>query len=307
MLDGETATLKIIKMSQAVPNLPPTLVLPTAVMNDCCGDFSFKALANPNSTEDTQNDRQEFYFYFGNSVTSAVMYLQRWNGSAFADVATLNTSTYGTFKPFAFFTNRYNKIFISYLLNWKSVLVAFNEGSYRVRCVYNGGAGEVFSREYCLKTYTAERANGTIRLEYNLNGTWGDVNNDYSIRDFGTENIFQQYRLKGFFNFTKSTKEETKIQYENGEQKEVSSLQTPEYNLFLERQAWFVHQIIQADVFQNEKLKITDYNADNFGSFTEKYVFVDSEFAPDFLLLQDKLAPLTLQLKQWVNNFKKYR
>lgn len=307
MLDGETATLKIIKMSQAVPDLPPTLVLPNAVMNDCCGDFSFKALANPYSTEDTQNDRQEFYFYFGNSVTTAVMYLQRYNGTDFGDVVTLNNNDFGTFKALGFFVNRFNKKFISYILNWKDVLVEFGEGSYRLRCVYNGGEGEVFTREYCLKIYTTERANGTIRIEYTLNGTYGDVTNDYNVRDFGTENIFQQYRLKGFFNFTKSTKEETKIQYENGEQKEVSSLQTPEYNLFLERHAWFIHQLIQNDMYQNEKLKITDYNSDNFGSFVEKYVFIDSEFAPDFLLLQDKLAPLTLQLKQWVNNFKKYR
>ncbi len=301
----EVVKITSLLIGKDIPDTPPTLVLPANRLNDCCGAFSLKALAMLDGGDEFTNDRNEFYFYFGLGVASAVMTLERWNGVAFVSVATLNSNAYGSFKPLGFFTNSFNQNFISYILEWQLVIQSFGAGSYRVKCTTP--SGDVYSREYCLNEYTADRANGTVRMEFLLNDIVGDTANDYGQRDFGQENILQQYRFSGCFDYTKSAYENDYIQYQNGQNKWVSSTQEPEYNITLQRLPFFVHDLLRVDMMQCESVKITDYNTDNFAKWVNKEVQPNSEYAPQFYILQSKLATVDIQFKQFANNLKKYR
>lgn len=304
-MNKEVVKITSLLIGRDLPDTPPTIVLPANRLNDCCGAFSFKALAMMEGGDQFTNDKNEFYFYFGLGVATAEMSLEKFNGVAFADLATLDNDDYGTFKELGFFTNSFNQNFTSYILDWQLVLQEFGTGSYRIKCAT--ASGNVYSREYCLNEYTSDRANGTVRVEFLLNDIIGDTSNDYSQRDFGTENIFQQYRFNGFFDYTKSGYENDYIQYQNGQNKWVSSTQEPEYRLSLQRLPFFVHDLLRVDMMQCESVKITDYNSENSTTWVNKEVQPNSEYAPQFFALQSKLASVEIQFKQFVNNLKKYR
>ncbi len=275
-----------------------------------CGcDFTLKALAD-NSGDPLKNDKAGFLWWFNDTINAAQLTLQKWVNGAWSDVAVLVDNTYGTNYEFEFFTNEAGENFIGYQIQWSLVLAAGGEGSYRVICAtenYLSQTETLYSYEYCLKTYTPQRANGTVRIEYYINGTLGRSDNDKMVKDLGELNWYNAFRLKGWFGFPKYKYEKTNIQYNNGQILNVTHEQTPRYELQLKLQPDFVHEAMRIDVVMSDAILITDYNDYSPKNYISKRVLHDSNYEPDWNKGKNKLADVTLEFIQEINNLKKYR
>lgn len=298
-----------------VPDLPP------AHKAGCCSEYALKALGLASNTSDNlKNDKSGFLFWFPASFTLAAMTLQQYDGSAWADLTALDGSaTIGDFYAFQFFVNTAGEQFIGFQLHWGLVLASgATEGSFRVKCEATNSIGAnsiVYSPEYCLKTYTPERANGTFRVEYRMSGVIGDNFDDTRVRDFGQSMIslgapgwYNAYRLPGWlFAAPKSSYNQEYVQYGNGRKEPVSNEQEPEYDLKIKNIPYFMHEILRTDVLQADEILITDYNSMNPANLVKKSVINNSSYDPRWLQLRSKLAPVDIKLIQRSNNHKKLR
>lgn len=307
-IDGEAITGEFSFI--ASDPLPPTpsLNLPALSTKDCCSAFSLYALADTSSTDEFKNDRAGILFWFSNAISAATITLQKYNGT-WADLTTFSDNSFGTFYPFGFFVNDEGEQFIGYQLNWKDVLTTYGEGSYRVRADITaaiGGTSSQLTPEWCLMQYTPERANKTVRIEYNLSGQLG-VTDDTKRRDLGTLDWYNSLRLFGFFGYPTSSYEADYIQYNNGQKVYVEDEQEPEYTLKLALAPALVHNLMRTDVLQADQILITDYNAINADTFIKKAVIKNSDYAPNWNKLKSKLATVEVQFIQEYNNLKKLR
>lgn len=310
MLDGEAITQDFYLVSE---NPIPTTVdldLPATKIRDCCSAFTLKVLADTSSPDEFKNDVSGFLWWFNSFISGAVLKLYKFDESVndYVFLVNLNNDTYGTFYDYGFFVNDSQETFIGYQLKWKAVLTLHGAGGYKVRCeptITIGGTGVLESNPYCLKQYTPDLANGTVRIEYNLSHINGLSANDEKIADYGTLNWYNSLRLGGFFGFPTSTYSTDFIQYSNGERVWVKDEQEPEYILKLRPQPSFVHDIMRTDVLQGDTILITDYNNRNAGKFVQKAVIKSGDYAPDWKRLQTKLATVEVKFRQTFNNLKK--
>jgi hypothetical protein len=312
MQDGEAITQVFYLVASNPQPTPIVIDLPKSRLLDCCSKFAFKTLADTTSSDEFKNDVNGFLWWFPSVVTSAELSLYKFDLAVndYVVQAILNNSTYGTNYTYGFFVNDNGEKFIGYKLNWKSVLTAFGEGSYKVKCEFVsaiGGTSDVFSYEYCLKQYNADRANGTIKIEYFLNNILGISTDDYNTKDLGSLNWYNSIRLGGFFGFPTATYESDYIHYNNGQRQWVEDEQEPEFLMKLKPVAQFVHDLMRTDVMMADKVLVTDYNTNNSGKFIQKQVIKNSEYAPDWKPLQTKLASVEVKWKQEFNNLKKLR
>jgi hypothetical protein len=310
MIDGEAITQEFILVGQNPNPVIPSLSLQTSGIKDCCNAFSLKVLADIATTDEFKNDVTGSLWWFNSFVTGATLELWKFSESAndYVFLANLNNNTYGTFYAFGFFVNDSNESFIGYQIEWKKVLTLQGAGGYKVKCIPTlaiGGSGSLFSNPYCLKQYTDSLANGTVKIEYNLNHINGLSSDDTKIADYGTLNWYNSLRLGGFFGFPTSTYSTEFIQYNNGERVWVKDEQEPEYVLKLRPQPAFVHDIMRTDVLQGDAILITDYNSRNAQTFIQKAVIKNGDYAPDWKRLQTKLATVEVKFRQTFNNLKK--
>lgn len=286
-----------------VPDIP-------ASQTQCCSDFVLKVLAD-DSGEDLNNDRSGFLWWFNDTINSASLVLQQFISGVWTDVETLSgANDFGTSYDYEFYVNDAGESFIGYQLNWADVLADKGEAMFRVKCVavdFASVNNYLYSPVYCLKTYTAERANGTIRVEYYLSGSLGINENDEAVRDLGSLNWYNSFRLPGYFGFNTSTYEETRIQYQNGERLFVTDDQEPEFTMKLKPVPYFIHEYMRTDVMMSDNIEITDYNSKNPINLVRKKVFKNSGYAPQWKPLQSKLAGVEVKFKQTFNNHKKLR
>lgn len=307
-MDGEAIYELFYMVAQPVNQIKPPVDIPTIRTRDCCQDFFLKVYADPFDNGSLRNDRSGFIFSFDDSVTSATLILQRFVNGNWENTAPLNDNTFGVFYPLGFFTNNSNERFIRYDLYWQKVIMGIGNGKYRIKCSYVfpfAPAPDIFSFEFCLEQYTADRVNGTVRLEYYMNGIFGDVNNDEHRNDYGNINFYNSFRLPGYFGFPESKYEQEQIQYTNGQRAWVKDEQEPEFTLKLRMIPGFVHDILRTDFMQADNLLITDYNAKNPLKYVAKKVIKNSDYAPAWNRLQSKLADVELKFKQEFNNLKK--
>lgn len=284
--------------------------LPASKLRECCGSFALKVLADTGSADALKNDVSGFLWWFSDVVSAAVLKLYKHDGTDYALSATLSDGTYGTFYSFAFFTNDQGEVFIGYQLNWKNVLTIKGEGSYKVKVEATlsiGGTAEAWSQEYCLKQYTPDRADKTIRIEYYLNGQLGINENDIVFRDLGNLNWYNSLRLSGFFGFPSAQYETDYTQYNNGDRQYIKDFQEPEFLMKLKPAPNFVHEIMRTDVMQADKVLITDYNSKNPAIYVKKAVIKNSGYEPDWKKMQSKLAPVEVKWKQEFNNHNKLK
>jgi len=293
------------------PSFPtiPTPNIPEVSLG-CCSDFVLKVLAD-DSGEPLQNDRSGFLWWFGQTVTASAIVLQKNVGGVWTMVTSLDgLTTYGTPYDFGFFVNDANESFVGYQLDWSKVLDLHGEGSYRIQCVtldFTATPAFYYSYEYCLKTYLPVRANGTIRVEYYLNGTLGVNNNDFATKDLGVLNWYNSFRLAGYFTYVESTYTEERVLYNTGERLFVSDEQEPEYRMQLKQQPEFLHDVFRTDVMQADDVYITDYNSRLPINLITKNVYKNSSYSPRWNFLKSKLASVEVKWKQKFNNHKKLR
>lgn len=264
---------------------PAPIYSDVKTINECC--FEMPVLAELSFTNELFNDEHGPIFFWNNSFSGAVMKLQMLIGGIFTDVDTLNNSSYGTAYPFGFFTNMYDENAIGYHLKWANVLGAFGSGKYRVKCTGTQIAGDpviLYSLDFCLKKYTPERADKSVRLSWWTNGNLGDKDNDRTKLDFGTINWFNQIRLPNskFGNDT-STFERTYIKYQSGKEIWTKDTQIEEYLLRTGRFNNDLHRYIKIVILQADEISVTDYNIENAVKHQNRFVIPNSNYEPKWV------------------------
>lgn len=273
---------------------------------NCC--VPLRVLAESVFTNELFNDISSPLFFWGAGFSTANLILQEKINGSWTDAKTLNVSTWGTPYAFGFFTNIYGENAIGYELNWKDVLnhVDLGEGNYRFKSVgtllIGGGTVTKYSFEYCLSTYTAERADDTVRIDWWMSGNFGDPENDQLKKDYGTLNWHNSMRLPGaVFGFDGSTYEKNYVKYQNGKQVWLQDSQVEEYVLKMGRYDQALHKYIKTEIFQSDEIKITDYNINNPTRHQNKYVILASDYKPNWTF-GNMTALVEVTLKQAYQN-----
>lgn len=310
-IDGECIQ-QIFKMIPKSPVPNTDLVnLPANPLPGCCSDFVIKVLAD-DTGEAMSNDISGTYLWCDPVVTAATMKLKKFSSSlaTWEDADDLDDNDYGVLYPFGSIVNSLGQKFIAYKIDWAKVLDLLGEGSYKVAFSITApvfGEQVIDSYEYCLKTYTPERADGTIRLEYFLNGVIGDYSDDTKIRDFANLNWYNQLRVPGYFGYPKSTYKSEDVEYENGQSNFIEDEQTPLYKMKIKMIPFFMHEIIRTDYMQADRLLVTDYNSRNNGSYISKGIRKESGYEPNWHELGSEFASVELQFRNEFNNYRKLR
>lgn len=308
MLDGERS----IRRMASIPANPIAIASVVDIgdpLPGCCSDFLLNVLADASGIT-FKNDVNTIIYWFDPIVASASMVLKKWIDNTWVNQATIADNTYGTYGAIGYYVNNENQKFIKLEIEWAKVLAVKGEGTYKITTTYTApifGSSSVDSYDYCLRTYSTALADGTVKLEYWLSGVTGDIEEDTKIKDFGTQNIYNSFRLKGFFGYPKATYKEEDIEYNNGQRVYVEDEQTPTYKLKLLLLPFFIHEILRTDFMMADTLAITDYNSKNNGSYVQKYVRKDSGYEPEWYELQSNFASVELQFKQQYNRFRKLR
>jgi hypothetical protein len=310
--DGECITEVFTLVAENPLREIPELDIPKSNIRDCCDAFSIKALADASTIDEFKNDKAGFLWWFDSFIISSNLILQKFNNTTkvFEDLIALTDDTYGTNYNYGFFENDNEEKFIGYKMEWRNVLMIHGAGGYRVKCTATTAIADtldIYSANYCLKQYTPERADITVRIEYYLNNITGISDNDKKIKDFGNLDWYNSFRLNGFFGFPSSTYQSEYVEYNNGQRQWVEDEQEVEYTLKLKQTPSFIHETMRTDVLQADRIFITDYNSNNPLKFVKKQVIKNGEYSPDWKRLQTKLAGVEVKFKQEYNNLKKLR
>jgi len=274
---------------------------------ECC--LTLPVFAEVSPSNDLFNDQSSPIFFWGAGFSTANLILQKYENGAWIDKETLNVSTWGTAYAYGFFTNMNNEKAIGYNLQWKLVLndIDLGEGNYRFKSVgtilIGGGTVTKYSFEYCLKTYTAYRADDTIRVDWWMSGNFGDVNDDRLKSDYGDLNWFNQMRLPGaVFGFDTSTTEQTYVKYQNGKQVWLTDSQVEEYQLKMGRYDQELHKFIKVQIMQADEIRITDYSINNPTRHQNKYVRMTGDYSPNWVM-GSMTALVEVKMQQAYQNF----
>lgn len=306
----EECITKIVSLIPAnpVPRIDE-ITIPDNPNPGCCNDYVLTVLAD-DSGEPLQNDVSGVLWWFDSIVTGATLALKKWDGAAWNVVDTLSNNTCGVAYAFGFFTNIFGQNFIGYQIYWANVLDSYGTGSYRVTCTYTiptTGDLEVNGYEYCLREYSAFNAEGTVRLEYWLNGQTGDIEDDTKVKDFGTINWYNSIRVRGFFGYPKTGYKSEDIEYNTGQSVYVEDALEEEFIMKLYLLPFFLHQLIKIDFMMADRLAVTDYNSRNNAIFIQKYVRKNSGYEPKWYHLISNLASVEVRFKPEFNRYRKLR
>ncbi len=316
MIDGET-TLK--KQAFPIPSvvIPPNLVVnvPVNPLPGCCSDYVINVLAD-NTGLALQNDvgGPDMLMWVDALASAGIMFVQQWQGSWVTIAATSGSpaalSTCGTPYAFGFFTNKSGQNFIGIQMKWASVLANYGTGSYRVGFTFTVpilGNTTIYTNEYCLRTYSASNADGTIRLEYWMNGVTGDPEDDTAVRDYGNINWYSSLRVPGAFGFPKSATKREYVPLNDGESLWTEMEKTSTYMMWIRLVLPFIHSFIDNDVLMADKMCVTDYNSLNNQNWVQKYVTPTSGYDPSWYALQANAASVELTFTKYQNRDRKLR
>ena len=227
---------------------------------------------------DHQNDISSFMFQLAISTDTLVMYLQKDN----VTIATLNTSTYGTYYALGsivYYSDQ--SLLTGYILEWSKVLAAHGEGNYRIKVDYTslGVTVNYYSNNFDLKTYSVNKANGTIRIDSIMNG--------YLMRErinYKGLNLPDSIRVRGWFGNPEEKIETTNDIYANydGEKRVVVQRKVNQfdiYNLEILPLPKCLADKIRYYHFLANTVYITDYNSFNYDYLLQKKrIYKDSAF-----------------------------
>lgn len=312
-LDGERTIRKFTSIpatgtSRTAPSLP------APGLQGCCSDYIQQVLAD-NTGVPAQNDINTVLWYFGATVSNAVLYLQKLVNNTWVTVknySQLATGAYGTYNAFGYYTNKEGQRFISLVIDWSTVINDANLGSgaYKITVSYIDlvlGNGTIDSINFVLNKYSPLRANGWIRLEYWLSGVTEDITDDTLIKDYGTLNVYNSIRVQGYFGFPKTTYKTDTIEYDNGMEVWVEDRKEMQYVCQIKLTPEWIHEIIRVDFMMADQRAITDYNAGNSSRYVTKYIMKDSEYSPNYYPLLTNLSSVELKFKPQNNRSRKFR
>jgi hypothetical protein len=283
--------------------IKPTVSTPIQVQTketDGCVP-TLPALAEYTPTDDHFNDRHSVIWFFDDLFTDAKIYLQKDQ----KDLIELTDNTFGTFYPYGFFVNKFNEKAIGFLIEWTKVLNAHGPGSYRIRNSSTRAIGtfpDQYSFEFNLQVYTPDRANRTVRAEWNRNGVLGSRISDEKVEDYGTLNWFNQIRIpNSMFGFDTSELTEEYVRYPNGSNVWITDKQVEELTWNIWQLPQYVHRFIQVDVMQAGKIKVTDYNKLVPTPTIDRWVVPTSGYKPEWIIGTQN-ANVTVTFKPYFEN-----
>src|SRR3990167_2253712 len=285
--------------------------------------------ASTGDTDPLKNDHNMFlmeypflYSYqFTNNSLSA-MTLQQWNGAIWVAKASLADNTYGTYYDF---TSLCIPNWKGYDINWRSVLTAFGEGIYRMRIVYTifNNSGVLVSEPFCLKEWSCEGTDVTVRWETTITGgRIGSIDDDQRVFEFCCRNSplggvggttitpvtwIDQIRVYAFFGREKTEYERVNIEYQNGEVIQVrnEAIQKFEYESAL--QPKWVHDRLKAYGLMADQIWVTDYNWNNSDyNIKKKRVTCDGSYEPQYNE-NTRYSNVKVQFKEGFQNVIRYR
>lgn len=242
--------------------LPPTDSLEYLEEKKERCSFNLPILASSTSTDELKNDVTSVYFGYSDIVTSVTLKLFKCD----EEVATLNTSAYGTYYAFGFHTDEIKK-YVGYVINWRSILMDINlgEGTYYVKaeCItLTGGTYEEESFRYCLQEYTAARADGTLFFRFYHDGIIGDRNIQDDTVSYKGLLWRNGIRLRGIVLSENVPFEHESVQYTNGKRLDVKKDAEPTYTVQIDPMPYVLHKFFRNEVVNSDELYLTDYNVD---------------------------------------------
>jgi len=250
---------------------------------NCCDpnqNFIQLALASTDDPDSYKNDYASFLYQFAFPSSTLVLTLQKYVGGSWVDQVVLN-STYGTSFPLGIFTDY--PTFTGFIMRWRPVLIAFGEGTYRVKIVRTVGiisyTTTVYSPLYCLKEYSVDSANRTIKFEWNDNGFISNSDDDFSITEYGNINWQEMIRLTGNFRYDKDEQEVIETSYYSGnalEVERVRDLTNPKYKFNSGYFPDWIHSILKNRAFKSNSIVVTNYNRLSKHDYLRKAVVKES-------------------------------
>lgn len=279
-------------------------------------------LADEGSTDDLKNDRSEIYRGGDASVANITLELQQQDcvSGDWTKVADLNDNTLGTLfqnavtliSGFGFHDDDYNRKYIGFLLEWKKVLAAYGEGTYRFMVNYTDIYGVTTNVEdqriFCLKQFRDVLAEGTVRIESMIAGISGDIFIPSSFVDYPAEGWYQQVRLPGTLLFKDSSFTKEFMQYGDSDFnsfKPVINEQKANFLLYIQPIPGWMDFYLSTNVLQADLILLSDFNARNRHTWIKVPVMNDGNFAPKQVGKVNKLSSTTLSLAYGQNNLRK--
>jgi hypothetical protein len=251
----------------------------------CCVD-PLIALAEASFTNVFYNDSHSVSFDWNNNFVSAVMYLEKYVNGAWSPTI-LNSTAYGTLYSFGHYVTIYSENKIGYEITWALVLAGLGEGHYRVRCTgttMTGATYNKYSLQFKLLTYTSDRANETVRIEWWLNGNVGDQTNDLIKKDYGTLNWYNQLRLsKSKFGFDETETAFEGVKYQDGKVVWLKKSDIEKYTLKTGLLDNDVRRYLLYDVLNGDEIRITDFNQINANDHVKRYVNYKGGFKVNYI------------------------
>lgn len=307
--DGEASSQLFFLIAQNPVSDVVQLPLPDSTTDDCCCAFTMNVLADISDDDNFKNDKSSFLYRFKDVIDTVEISLQNVVDGEFSDLATISDDTYGTFYPLGFYVSEKSENYIGILINWRNVLSENGVGNYRIKVAYSssiGGSGTILSNQYNLQAFTPNRANGTVKIEYNISNLLGDNSDDKNVLEFGDLNWYNSIRINGFFGFDSSVYQRDYIKYESGQKVFVEDSQEIEFTLKTKLLPAFIHSVMRTDIIQADVISITDYNSNNANKYIEKLVKPNSDYSPNYNQMS-KLASVEVKFIQEYNNLRKIR
>ena len=303
-MDGEAAENIFFLLPSPAPTLS-NLLLPNSNLFNCCADFKTTVLADGIGTDEFKNDITSFLDICSPTASAAVYKLYKDNSI----VATLNGSTYGTYKAFGFRQLGQQK-YIGFIIDWWKVLDALGSGIYKVGLSVTDamlGNTTTYSNEFKLCEYRADRAEQTIRIDWYQNGTIGNTNDQKLTKNYLDLNWRNQIRLPGFFGYPETEGIKEFVRYWTGQEVYTKDEQSPIYKLKTKRIPAFIQTLLRIEIMTSDRCLITDYNSKNAEVFQNFEIAFEPAHKPNWKPLQSKLADVEILCRQRYNNLKKHR
>lgn len=253
-------------------------------------NFTLPVFASPTCSDSYHNDTNTFIFqYFGNynPITSNDFHLQKLTNGVFTNIATLNSTAYGT--PIYNYCQITNNGIGGYTINWNLVLAAFGEGTYSftVNGTAPGGATYCFfSPPFCLKTWDCYAVDGTIKWEANYaGGTFGSVSTQGSKWSLCCGGAGLPYndsiRFFGFFGYRTAEFQRDFIKYSTGVITKIRDEAIESYMMKTDKLPMWLHERFYAYGLMADQLYVSDYNLNNADyNLKHFYVVADSNYTP---------------------------
>ena len=288
MAGGEVCFAVFTKSQDKRASLPTKTDVGVSGIKECC--IQVKALAETSGSDIYKNDIHAILeFYDKNFYTDVTIFIQKLESGVWVDKVELIDNTYGVNRAYGFAvsSNGLNN-FVGYNLRWQDVLNGFGDGTYRFRFKeidFDANETESFYPiEFCLKEYTPNRANNSVRFDYYLKGFLGDFSNDQVIWDYtnvADENGWRnQLRLDGLFGYNKSEYEREHVRYTNGQQVYLKNEQVESYTYFSGYLSATLHDYVKTNILQADVISVTDYNKNNQNTITDQLVNFNSNYEP---------------------------